>query len=221
MANSIPFDLNAAFSDWRDQLQQSPHFRSENLNELEAHLRDSVTVLQSKGLTADEAFMIGSRRVGSAETLADQFAAENGERGWRNHLRRLMHQFKNPALHILVTLYFTFGCWLLWGCLKVSQMVEPAAARASQIAGTIHSGPPTFTLLFWNFMPYWYVPPIIAVIYCAILWTRQKRNASWLAFFTVTTAVLFILLIPVLIATQLPIISFLNTIPAKAFAATH
>lgn len=220
MATSLPFDLNAAFSDWREKLQQSPYFRTENLDELETHLRDSVTVLQTKGLTADEAFMIGSRRVGTADTLEGQFAAENGGRGWRNTWSRLVHAYKNPALHLLIILYFTFGCWLLWGCLKVSQMVEPAAARASQIAGTIHSGPPAFTRLFWNLMPYWYVPPIIAVIYCGILWTRQKRNASWLAFFTTTTAVLFILLVPVLIAMELPIISFLNTIPAKAFAAT-
>jgi len=221
MATSLPFDLNAALSNWREQLRQSPHFRSENLNELEAHLRDSVIVLQSKGLTADEAFMIGTRRVGTPETLEGEFATENGGQGWRHDLRRLMHQAKNPAMHVMIILYFTFGCWLLWGCLKVSQMVEPAAARASQIAGTIHAGPPAFTRLFWNLMPYWYVPPVIAAIYCGILWTRKKRNASWVAFFTITTAVLFMLLIPVLIATQLPIIDFLNTIPPKAFAAPH
>jgi hypothetical protein len=213
--------LNDAFRNWRENLQQSPHFRPENLNELEAHLRDSVSVLQSKGLTADEAFMIGSRRVGTPDALEGQFAAENGGRGWRDTLRRLMHKFKNPALHILIVLYFTLGCWFLWGCLKVSQMVNPIAARANIASGTHYPGAPAFTRLFWTLMPYWYVPPMFAAIYCGIIWTRKNSKASWFAFFSVTTATLFIFLLPVLIATELPIIDFLHTIPVKTFEATH
>src|SRR3979490_1639515 len=101
MATAIQFDLNAAFHNWREKLQQSPHFRAENLEELEAHLRDSVTVLQSKGLAADEAFLIGTRRVGTSEALEGQFAAENGGRGWRDALRRLFHNYKNRFLHLV------------------------------------------------------------------------------------------------------------------------
>src|SRR5215471_903874 len=72
MAASIEFNLNDAFRLWREQLSQSPHFRPENLDELESHLRDSVTVLQSKGLSADEAFLIGTRRVGKDAALEEQ-----------------------------------------------------------------------------------------------------------------------------------------------------
>jgi hypothetical protein len=221
MATPIQFDLNTALCDWREKLRQSPHFRAENLDELESHLRDSVTVLQTKGLTADEAFTIGIRRVGEPGALEGQFAAENGGRGWRDNLLRLAHKFKNPALHFLIILYFTFGCWLLWGCLKVSQMTGPAAARVSKLTGTVYLGAPAFTRLFWTLMPYWFVPPMVAAIYCGIVWTRKNRNASWFAFFSVTTAILFILLIPVLIAMELPIIDFLNSIPAKTFDVTH
>jgi hypothetical protein len=222
MATSIQFDLNIAFQNWREKLQQSAHFRTENLDELESHVRDSVSVLQSKGLTADEAFMIGIRRVGTADALEDQFAAENGGRGWRAFLRRFSHKYKNKILHGIILGYFTFGSWLLWGCLKVSQMMEPASARADRLAGVNHMDAPGFTRLFWTLMPYWYVLPVLAAIYCGIVWTRKSSGkSSWIAFFCLTTAILFIFLIPVLIATELPFIAFLNRIPARTFEAPH
>jgi len=214
--------LNTALADWREKLRQSPHFRAENLDELESHLRDSVSVLQTKGLTADEAFMIGTRRIGAPGALEGQFAAENGGRGWRHTLRQLVHKYQNRVLHLLILAYFTFGCWLLWGCLKVSQMILPAAARAHRLAQVDFTSAPAFSRLFWGLMPYWYVPPIVAAIYCAVIWTSKRANrASWFAFFSITTAFLFILLIPILIASQLPFIQFLNEIPAKTFQAAH
>ena len=218
MANAIPFDLNTAFNNWREKLRQSPHFRAENLEELEAHLRDSVTVLQSKGLAADEAFLIGTRRVGTPETLEGQFAAENGGRGWRDALRRFFHNYKNRFLHLLILAYLTFGCWMLWACLRVSQMVEPMTARARHLAHVDYMGPPAFTRLFWGLMSYWYVPPLLAALYVGLVWTRKSAaKSSWFAFFSLATAFLFVLLIPVLIASELPILSFLNGLPPRMF----
>jgi hypothetical protein len=46
MQNEISFDLNRAIQNWREQLAQLPAFRSENLDELETHLRDSIAVLK-------------------------------------------------------------------------------------------------------------------------------------------------------------------------------
>jgi hypothetical protein len=220
MATAIPFDLNAAFHNWRENLRQSPHFRAENLEELEAHLRDSVTLLQSKGLSDDEAFLIGARRVGTPEALAGQFAAENGGRGWRDALRRFIHNYKNRFLHLLILAYFAFGCWLLWGCLRVSQMLEPAAMRAHNLARVPYDGAPAFTRLFWGLMPYWYLPPLFAALYCGYVWTRKPAaKSSWFAFFSFATAFLFLLLIPILIAAELPVISFLNGLPPRTFQA--
>jgi len=220
MATAIPFDLNAAFNNWREKLQQSPYLRTENVEELEAHLRDSVTLLQSKGLAADEAFLIGTRRVGPAEALEGQFAAENGGTGWRNTLRCFFHNYKNRLLHLLILAYFTFGCWLLWGCLKVSQMIEPAAARIRILTQADYTGVPAFTQLFWHLMPYWYLPPLFAALYTCVVWTRKSSaKASWFAFFSFATAFLFLLLIPILIAAELPVIAFLQQLPPKIFQA--
>ena len=100
-------------------------------------------------------------------------------------------------------------------------MILPAAARAHRLAQVNFTGAPAFTRLLWNFMPYWYVPPLIAAVYCAIVWTRKSGKYSWFAFFSVATAFLFIWLIPILIANQLPLIDFLNNIPTKTFEAAH
>lgn len=214
MATPIQFDLNLAFRNWRESLQQSPHFRAENLDELESHVRDSVSVLQSHGLTADEAFMIGIRRVGTAAALEDQFAAENGARGWRESWQRFHHKYANKVLHGVVLGYFTFGCWLLWGCLKVSQFILPLSARVDKISGVGPTGTPAFTLLFWDMMPFWYIPPVLAATYCGMVWTRKMdKRHSWLTFFSTLTGVLFLLLIPTLIASELPFINFLNRLP--------
>lgn len=222
MATSIPFDLNIALANWREQLRQSPHFRAENLDELESHLRDSLTVLQSKGLTADEAFMIGTLRIGTSGALESQFAAENGGTGWRHNLRQFIRRYKNRVLHLFTLAYFTFGCWLLWCCLRVSQMVEPAIARAHRLSQVDFGTAPAFNRLLWNFMPYWYIPPIMATMYCGFVWTRKRTGgSSWLAFFSITTAILFLSLMPVLWANQLPLIQFLNSIPVKTFETPH
>jgi hypothetical protein len=121
-------------------------------------------------------------------------------------------------LHLLILAYFTFGCWLLWGCLKVSQLIEPAAVRARSLAHVNYMGAPAFTRLFWNLMPCWYLPPLFAALYCGFVWTRKSSaKSSWFAFFSFATALLFLALIPILIAAELPIISFLNGLPPRTF----
>jgi NADH:ubiquinone oxidoreductase subunit 5 (subunit L)/multisubunit Na+/H+ antiporter MnhA subunit len=71
-------------------------------------------------------------------------------------------------------------------------------------------------------MPYWYVLPALTAIYCGIVWTRKMdKRHTWLAFFSMSTALLFLLLIPVLIASGLPVLQFLGNIPAGTFQAPH
>src|SRR5262245_1329996 len=159
MATSIEFDLNDAFRLWREQLSQSPHFRPENLDELESHLRDSVSVLQSKGLSADEAFMIGTHRVGKEAALEEQFAAENGGRGWRDVLWRLIHRYGNKAIHLLIVLYFTVGCFFLWAWGQVGRMIPIRSLDPGRAL-------PAFTQLILDLSRYWYVLPALSAVYC-------------------------------------------------------
>ena len=86
MENQTSFDLNGAIRRWRGELEKSASFRSDDLEELEAHLRDSESSLRARGLTAEEAFLIAVRRTGSGDVLAAEFASINGPSIWLDHL---------------------------------------------------------------------------------------------------------------------------------------
>jgi hypothetical protein len=205
MAASIEFNLNDAFRLWREQLSQSPHFRPENLDELESHLRDSVTVLQSKGLSADEAFLIGTRRVGKDAALEEQFAAENGGRGWRDTAWRLIHRYGNKVIHLLIVLYFTIGCFFVWGCGQIARMIHPIEPGR---------GLPGFTVLVCGLTRFWYVLPVLSAFYVGYVWFRKGGSSrSWFGFFAATTGCLVLLGLPTLVALLLPLIDFLNSLP--------
>ncbi len=105
MESLSDFDLNASVSLWLERLAQSPHFREENVAEMETHVRDSIVKLQSQGLSAEESFLIAIRRVGHVETLETEFGKVN--RGP-----------KNRVIHVLILVLFGLGCWFLWGTLR-------------------------------------------------------------------------------------------------------
>jgi hypothetical protein len=84
MENSTQFDLNEAMRQWRENLSASPAFRPADLDELEFHLRDSVALLQTKGLSAREAFWVAKSRVGTNDALDCEFGKVNAEQVWLN-----------------------------------------------------------------------------------------------------------------------------------------
>jgi hypothetical protein len=86
MENHTSFDLSVAIRRWRENLAQSPTFRSEDLEELESHLEDSVRELAGRGLSAEEAFTIATRRIGTGPGLAAEFAGINGHALWIDRL---------------------------------------------------------------------------------------------------------------------------------------
>jgi len=63
-------------------MQGLPALPSEDLQELECHLRDSVERLQTGGLTEEEAFWVARRRAGDADALRIEFGKVNPERVW-------------------------------------------------------------------------------------------------------------------------------------------
>lgn len=86
MENQASFNLNQKLRAWRENLGQSPALHSENLNELESHLRDSISRLQAAGLSGEEAFLIAVRRVGSEGALGEEFGKVNRRAVWMDHL---------------------------------------------------------------------------------------------------------------------------------------
>jgi hypothetical protein len=68
---------------WRAYLRRRRAIHDPDVEELEGHLRDQVAVLTDAGLTADEAFLIAVRRMGSLDALSREFAREHSERLWK------------------------------------------------------------------------------------------------------------------------------------------
>jgi hypothetical protein len=119
METKTAFDLNTAIQRWREHLRQSPHFRPENLDELETHLRDSVAAFGSTALSEEEAFLVAARRLGGAPALEPEFAKVNGSEVWMNRL-----------------LWMLTGILLWGGVVSFSR----AAGQAGVIAGLLGLG---------------------------------------------------------------------------------
>lgn len=86
MENPTAFDLNRAIQSWREGLAQAPAIRSENLEELEAHLRDAVALLEARGLSPDEAFLVAVRRLGASCALELEYGKVNNQAIWLDRL---------------------------------------------------------------------------------------------------------------------------------------
>jgi hypothetical protein len=76
-------ELQAQFAQWRQYVQRRRELRSSDADELEDHLRGSVDELLAAGLSADEAFLIAVKRMGSLDELSREFAREHSERLWK------------------------------------------------------------------------------------------------------------------------------------------
>lgn len=83
MENPTPFDLNAAIHRWQQNLAASPAVGADNLEELTAHLRDSIQRLKASGLSEAESFLVASRRVGAVDELSGEFSKVNRDLVWR------------------------------------------------------------------------------------------------------------------------------------------
>lgn len=83
-------DLIAARSAWRDALMSRESLSPVQLRELEAHLDDSMDDLSARGLSADEAFLIATRRLGAPEPLAAEFRKVGGESRWAGRARWML-----------------------------------------------------------------------------------------------------------------------------------
>lgn len=93
--------------------------RSGDIEELEQHVRDSMAELTSRGLHAEEAFLIATYRVGEPAQVEREFNKVNGDHVWAHR-----------------------AFWMLAGILffEVCQMTITAAAALSQVLAVLSGG---------------------------------------------------------------------------------
>jgi hypothetical protein len=75
--------LEAQFAQWRHYVRGRRELQPSDADELEDHLRGSVDELVAVGLSADEAFLVAVKRMGSFDELSREFAREHSERLWK------------------------------------------------------------------------------------------------------------------------------------------
>lgn len=74
MPDLNPIDLEQQIRTWREGLIQQEVLGTEDLKELEQHLRDSLGRLKAKGLSEEEAFLLATHRLGTPTELATEYA---------------------------------------------------------------------------------------------------------------------------------------------------
>src|ERR671920_1615586 len=75
-------------AEWRAYVAKAPAVNGRDVDELEAHLRDQIAELDAAGLSADEAFLVGVKRMGDLDTLSREFAREHRVRLWKQLVLR-------------------------------------------------------------------------------------------------------------------------------------
>ncbi len=75
--------VESQIAEWRAYVAKGQAVNGRDVDELEAHLRDQIAELDAAGLTADEAFLVGVKRMGDLDTLSREFALEHRGRLWK------------------------------------------------------------------------------------------------------------------------------------------
>jgi hypothetical protein len=82
METNPKFSLDAQIDQWRDRLTATAPLRPEDAAELENHLREAVGDLRKRGLSPEESFLIGTRRLGHWDQLAEEYAKVSAGSVW-------------------------------------------------------------------------------------------------------------------------------------------
>jgi hypothetical protein len=108
-------------------------------------------------------------------------------------------------IHAFVLAVFGFGCWFTWAILTLSPHVRRANPEL-----------PGFTIFCMHLRPVVIALPVLAALYCLMVWFRRgDRVPSWVGFFAVTTGALVLMGFPAMVAAYLPLLQEVNTLAAK------
>ena len=167
METQTTFDLNLAIRRWREDLARSAAFRSENLNELESHLRDSIDRLRARELSDEEAFLVAARRIGAAQKLEQEFGKVNSAEVWFDR-----------CLWVLVAVQ-------LWSC--VASLSSLLLSVAAVIGISLNEMLPGFGLhkieMDWlqpglavSFSPF-FVAIAVVLVWRFFIWPKRRGSA--------------------------------------------
>ena len=112
--------------EWRTAVRRNKAVDESDAAELEGHLRDAMADLEGAGLSADEAFLIAVRRVGTVDALTAEFAREHSDRLWK-------HLVVTPAADPRPS---------SWPVMLVFAVIAAVAVQVARIAATMPQSSP-------------------------------------------------------------------------------
>jgi len=80
------FELENEIANWKQAFSSDAAVSSEESFELECHLRESIASLLERGLSEQEAFMVGTNRLGHPTELRQEYAKNDPTARWRYRL---------------------------------------------------------------------------------------------------------------------------------------
>ena len=80
------FDLEESVKSWCDYLRARGTLEETDVLELESHLRDQIDDLTRSGLSEEEAFIIGVKRLGSVSQISEEYSKVNTDNLWKQLL---------------------------------------------------------------------------------------------------------------------------------------
>lgn len=124
----------------------------------------------------------------------------------------------NKMMHAVVLIVFGAASWFLAMMLKLPLMVQPAMAKLASVSpGQAFPGLPAFTRLCMGVGPVLLAAlGLLALGYCIYVWVRKaERLAPWTGFLATTMSALVLVLLPTVVAIYIPLVDFLNRLPAS------
>lgn len=76
-------ELQVLIDQWRGYVQRHRAISVADIDEMEDHLRERISTLETAGLSGDEAFLVAVKRMGSMDAISREFAREHSERLWK------------------------------------------------------------------------------------------------------------------------------------------
>ncbi|MFN8353389.1 MAG: permease prefix domain 1-containing protein [Spirosomataceae bacterium] len=90
MESINPFHLENAIQTWKNVLQKQGTLTSEDIEELSNHLEDEIDVLKKKDLSAEEAFWVAQKRIGTPMVIAEAFEKTKLNSFWLRKARTVI-----------------------------------------------------------------------------------------------------------------------------------
>jgi hypothetical protein len=114
----------------------------------------------------------------------------------------------NRLAHGIILAFFGVACWLVWALLQLPPMVRLQGVPLQL---------PAFTRFCMGLGPSVIIGlATLATGYCVWVWFRKAETTrSWVGFLATATGSLFLITLPIVVAIYLPLVSALQSLPAK------